>query len=72
MGIAPPAASLPSQLPEGPKAIILGDRDQIIDRDALRDYAAEMGIELIETPGDHFFHGRGGKIGDLVGGVLES
>ena len=70
-GIAPPADWLPESLPAGPKTIVLGIRDQVIDGKALEAYAVRMGIELILTPGDHFFHGRGAKIGDFVGEALE-
>lgn len=72
VGIAPPADSLPAVLPGGPKRIVLGTRDQVVDGSALREYAVEKGIDLVLTPGDHFFHGRGKKIGDLVGEGLES
>jgi alpha/beta superfamily hydrolase len=44
----------------------------VIDPDALKAYAIENRIDLVITPGDHFFHGRGKKIGDLVGEALES
>lgn len=71
VGIAPPARSLPETLPGGPKRIILGTRDQVIDADALTEYAREQSIDLVLTPGDHFFHGRGKRIGDLVGQGLE-
>jgi len=72
VGIAPAAEDLPSELPEGSKRIILGDRDQVINGEAVRTYAETMGIELVVTPGDHFFHGRGKKIGELVGEGLEA
>jgi len=65
-GIAPPPADLPDELPGGPKRIVVGTRDQVIDVEALRVYAGEHSIDLVLTPGDHFFHGRGKKIGDLV------
>lgn len=71
-GIAPPPASLPTRLPPGPKRIVVGTRDQVIDIDSLLSYADEQGIDLLLTPGDHFFHGRGKKIGDLVGEALET
>ena len=70
-GIAPPPERLPSSLPEGPKRIIVGSREQVIDSDALIHYARGMGIDLVLTAGDHFFHGRGKRIGDLVGQGLE-
>lgn len=70
-GIAPPPDFLPEEAGAGPKRIILGTRDQLIDADALRHYCADKGIDLVLTPGDHFFHGRGSKIGDLVGQALE-
>ncbi len=72
VGIAPPGESLPDELPGGPKRIVLGTRDQVIDADALQSYAVDKGIDLVLTPGDHFFHGRGKKVGDLVGEGLEA
>lgn len=71
-GIAPPPEGLPDALPGGPTTIVLGTRDQVIDGPALEDYARRVGIDLILTPGDHFFHGRGARIGDLVGDALEA
>ena len=71
VGIAPLASQLPDALPSGPKRIILGTREQVIDPEALTSYARDQGIDLVLTPGDHFFHGRGKRIGDLVGQGLE-
>jgi len=71
VGIAPAAEKLPSDLPSGPKRIILGNRDQVVDGAAVQTYAETNGIDLVLTSGDHFFHGRGKKIGDLVGQGLE-
>lgn len=71
VGIAPATRDLPVDLPAGPKRIILGTREQVIDSNALISYAREQGIDLVLTPGDHFFHGRGKRIGDLVGQGLE-
>ncbi len=71
-GVAPPPERLPTELPSGgPKRVILGSRDQVIDRDALREYAVAHGIDIVLTPGDHFFHGRGDRIGTLVAQGLE-
>jgi len=70
-GIAPAADRLPTDLPSGPKRIILGNRDQVVDGHAVKAYAVNNGIDILVTPGDHFFHGRGKKIGDLVGQALE-
>lgn len=70
-GVAPPPESLPADLPGGPKRMILGTRDQVIDGEALVAYARHQAIDLVLTPGDHFFHGRGKRIGDLVGQGLE-
>jgi alpha/beta superfamily hydrolase len=71
VGIAPATRDLPVELPPGPKRIILGTREQVVDSDALIAYAKDQGIDLVLTPGDHFFHGRGKRIGDLVGQGLE-
>lgn len=71
VGIAPPPEPLPGDLPEGPKRFILGSRDQVVDGELLRAYSIGHGIDLVITAGDHFFHGRGKRIGDLVGQGLE-
>jgi hypothetical protein len=71
VGIAPATGELPDELPSGPKRIILGTRDQVVDSAALTAYARDQAIDLVLTPGDHFFHGRGKRIGDLVGQGLE-
>jgi alpha/beta superfamily hydrolase len=65
-GIAPPPKDLPDSLPPGPKRIIVGTREQVIDAEALLAYAARHSIDVVLTPGDHFFHGRGAKIADLI------
>lgn len=71
VGIAPATSDLPETLPSGPKRIILGTREQVIDGETLVSYVREQAIDLVLTPGDHFFHGRGKRIGDLVGQGLE-
>lgn len=70
-GVAPKAEGLPDELPPGPKRIILGTREQVIDAEEVVAYARDHSIDLVLTPGDHFFHGRGKRIGDLVGQGLE-
>jgi hypothetical protein len=66
-GIAPWWAVVPEDdLPAGAKRIVLGTRDQVVDRETIRTYAETHSIDLVLTPGDHFFHGRGKKIGNLV------
>lgn len=71
VGIAPATESLPEELPAGPKRFIIGTREQVVDPDALIAYAEKQSIDVVLTPGDHFFHGRGKRIGDLVGQGLE-
>lgn len=71
VGIAPASTTLPDELPSGPKRIILGTREQVVDPDAILAYAESQSIDVVLTPGDHFFHGRGKRIGDLVGQGLE-
>jgi uncharacterized protein len=72
VGIAPPPQFLAGEIPGGPKRIILGSREQVINSDALQAFAIENRIDLVITPGDHFFHGRGKRIGVLVGEGLET
>jgi alpha/beta superfamily hydrolase len=71
-GIAPAPDFLPADPPAGPKRIVLGTRDQVVDQDAIRSYAETHSIDLVLTPGDHFFHGRGKKIGNLVAQGFEA
>jgi alpha/beta superfamily hydrolase len=71
-GIAPPPQDLPDDLPSGSKRIVVGTRDQVVDVEAIRTYAERLSIDLVLTPGDHFFHGRGKKIGDLVAQGFET
>ena len=71
VGIAPAALRLPDELPSGPKRFIIGTREQVVDPDELIAYAKEQSIDVVLTPGDHFFHGRGQRIGNLVGQGLE-
>jgi len=71
VGIAPASTKLPDELPAGPKRIILGTREQVVDPDAILAYAESQSVDVVLTPGDHFFHGRGKRIGDLVGQGLE-
>jgi alpha/beta superfamily hydrolase len=70
-GIAPATTPLPEELPAGRKRIVLGTREQVIDSEELRAYSDRQAIDLVLTAGDHFFHGRGKHIGDLVGQGLE-
>ena len=71
-GIAPSPEHLPDDLPPGPKRIVVGTRDQVVDVEGIRAYADRHSIDLVLTPGDHFFHGRGKKIGDLVSQGFDS
>lgn len=71
VGIAPASLTLPDQLPQGAKRVIVGTREQVVDAEGLIQYARDHSIDVVLTPGDHFFHGRGKRIGDLVGQGLE-
>lgn len=67
VGIAPWWRTEPAaELPAGPKRIVLGTRDQVVGHDVIRAFSEKHSIDLVLTPGDHFFHGRGEKIGNLV------
>jgi uncharacterized protein len=71
VGIAPPTESIEGEPPPGPKRIVLGSREQVIEAEAVKTFAIKHGIDLVITPGDHFFHGRGKRIGVLVAEGLE-
>jgi uncharacterized protein len=72
VGIAPPVASalsppLPdaTELAPAPRTIIVGDRDQLIDVEALIDYANGIGASVIRyATADHFFVLRHDRLAD--------
>lgn len=70
-GVAPAPELIEGAPPPGVRRIVLGSRDQVIDGEALKRYAVDNGIDILITPGDHFFHGRGKRIGGLLGEALE-
>ena len=72
-GIAPSPESLPppEELPPSPKLIIVGDREQVIDRVALEAYARAAGADLVIQPGsDHFFYYREQVVADKMADFL--
>ncbi len=78
VGIAPPVASDltprlpdPASLPEAPRTLILGDRDQFTPVDDLAAYAGSIGARLEVLKGsDHFFHFRDMRVAELVAEAL--
>jgi hypothetical protein len=78
VGIAPPATGEgahrlpePGTLLAAPRSFIVGDRDQVIDREALARYAASIGAPLHVLSGsDHFFHFREEEVASLVANGL--
>jgi alpha/beta superfamily hydrolase len=79
VGIAPPVVGEgalrmpePSQLHPAPRSFVVGDRDQVIDVDALTRYAAAIGAPVHVLGGsDHFFHHRHHEVARLVAAGLE-
>jgi len=78
VGIAPPVVGEgalrmpePGSLHPTPRSFIVGDRDQVIDVDALTGYAAAIGapVHLLEGS-DHFFHHREAEVARLVAAGL--
>lgn len=68
-GIAPASDYLPAaeELPQSPKLIIVGDREQVVDRPALETYAATIGAHLELLSGsDHFFYFREEVVADKL------
>ena len=78
VGIAPPVRSerTPSLPPKetlasaGILAFILGERDQFTSVEELDAYATSVGGSLTVLSSDHFFHGKGSQVGELVGELL--
>jgi uncharacterized protein len=69
VGIAPAVhyAPDPASLLPGPKRIVVGEREQVIDREHLIAYAREIRADVVEVPGaDHFFYFREQHVGDLI------
>jgi alpha/beta superfamily hydrolase len=72
VGIAPPVASeltpdLPQHLEPARRLFIVGDRDQFVPTDALKEYAARVGAQVEVLAGsDHFFHFREERVGELI------
>jgi uncharacterized protein len=69
VGIAPAVhyAPDPAALLPGPKRIVVGEREQVIDREHLIAYAREIRADVVEVPGaDHFFYFREQYVGDLI------
>lgn len=69
VAIAPAVALAPTVgLAEARRRIILGDRDQLIEPDLIREYAATIGADLAVLEGsDHFFYFRHHQVADLIG-----
>jgi len=75
VGIAPPPQLCPppDQVPPGPKLIVVGDREQVIDLDALRAYATAVGATVETLVGsDHFFVFRHAQVAEVVAGFLSA
>ena len=79
VGIAPPVPPRSSVSMPGPedlqsakRTIIIGDRDQLIDVEDARVYAAALGAEFHVLNGsDHFFHFREDQVGKLLVPALQ-
>jgi alpha/beta superfamily hydrolase len=79
IGIAPPISSeltpaLPPRraLPDAPRTFIIGDRDQFITVDEIRDYASAVdGTVHVLKGSDHFFYYRQDAVGALVADALK-
>lgn len=74
VGIAPPVPpkyelSMPEakDLEQARRTVIMGNRDQLIDVDDARTYAAALGAEFhLITGSDHFFHFREDRVAQLM------
>ena len=74
VGIAPPVETShgpllpdPQHLLGARRTIIIGERDQLIDVDAVRAYAEAIGADFKLLPAsDHFFYFREERVGELV------
>ncbi|MCL1592874.1 MAG: alpha/beta fold hydrolase [Actinomycetia bacterium] len=74
VGIAPPVDGIlspplpaPAELVQGNRSFVVGVRDQFVDVDALREYAASIGARIQTYPSsDHFFVNKRDKLADDV------
>lgn len=74
VGIAPGLRSYrgaevpdPSQVPEGSRLIVIGDRDQFTTVEKAEEYAAAMSARIEVLPGsDHFFYFREERVASVV------
>lgn len=73
VGIAPPAGMSgyempqPHELAEAERAILIGERDQLIDVETVRAYAESIGARFEVLPAsDHFFHFREQRVAEFV------
>lgn len=55
---------------EGPVQVVYGTRDDTVDWEPVVERARELGYEVVEISGDHFFVGQHEKVADAVGGFL--
>jgi len=53
-----------------PIQVVYGDRDDTVDWGPIVEVAREVGFVVDALPGDHFFVGRAGKVGETVGSFL--
>ncbi|WP_132056854.1 dienelactone hydrolase family protein [Halorussus amylolyticus] len=55
---------------EAPVQVVYGTRDDTVNWEPVVERARELGHEVVEIRGDHFFVGQHAKVADAVGGFL--
>ena len=78
VGIAPPVRGsegatlpVPAELARARRTILIGERDQLIDVDDVRAYAANIGADFhVLAASDHFFHFRERRVAEHVTDAL--
>ncbi|MFC5365874.1 alpha/beta hydrolase [Salinirubrum litoreum] len=53
-----------------PAQVVVGERDTTVDWEPVAERAREVGFEVRELSGDHFFVGQSGTVGEVVSGFL--
>jgi alpha/beta superfamily hydrolase len=70
VGVAPPVTDAPEfdGFDGSACTLVLGTRDQVVDLEIARAFAAKVGADVIEVATDHFFVGKSGPVIAAISG----